>query len=521
MKKLFYMLFAALLLCSCYDDKGNYDYRTLGEVEISIPQEVYSVGFGEPLRIPATVETDIPEEDLRYMWEVSGDTIDTYWEQFIAIYEGKDLDYVCNLGDVLFPRENTYDFRLNVTQISTDRHFYSDVVEVTLIAEPSICGAMVLHGDGTSCDIGLIEADEFQLTAPASPLTPRVFPHYYSESNSGAKLDGVGQRVMQFYTGNNSYPDYIVVVAWTDQNSTVTESKNMRKTGEWNDLFAGGLNQGIPQFEVVNSSDIFVIDGGDIFAKQYLHSSFTTPCFVARDYEYDFFPAAWIPSGGTGILFDQASQGFIKAYNFMGMKGMGSIYPMTMETSGSAFNLADMDAEMIYMDWGGSAANRHVAVMRDNSGEYFFAEMDFTDWSNENIPKYKYDLSSMSDAQSGRVTHWAFGTNYMNMGYYATSTGVYNFTFDAGSISNLNPLRLMTGEEIQFEGEITHMEILKSLTRDIYHKYNVEMVVGTYGGSSGSGKLYSIELDPNSGRAVSVKEYEGFDRIYDLDIKAY
>ena len=48
------------------------------------------------------------------------------------------------------------------------------------------------------------------------------------------------------------------------------------------------------------------------------------------------------------------------------------------------------------------------------------------------------------------------------------------------------------------------------------------MVVGAYGGTSGSGKLYSLELDPNSGKVKSqLGVYEGFDRIYEVDIKGF
>ena len=56
---------------------------------------------------------------------------------------------------------------------------------------------------------------------------------------------------------------------------------------------------------------------------------------------------------------------------------------------------------------------------------------------------------------------------------------------------------------------------------DTYYKSNVEMVVGTYGGVAGSGILYALELDPLSGRVMTVQKYEGFDEIYDVNIKGY
>ena len=47
------------------------------------------------------------------------------------------------------------------------------------------------------------------------------------------------------------------------------------------------------------------------------------------------------------------------------------------------------------------------------------------------------------------------------------------------------------------------------------------MVVGTYGGTAGSGKLYSMEIDPFSGRVQTMNAYTGFDQIYDVSIKGW
>ena len=52
-----------------------------------------------------------------------------------------------------------------------------------------------------------------------------------------------------------------------------------------------------------------------------------------------------------------------------------------------------------------------------------------------------------------------------------------------------------------------------------YYMTNEEMVVATYGGTPGSGILYSLQMDPFSGRVKTVKKYTGFDKIYDVNIK--
>ena len=57
--------------------------------------------------------------------------------------------------------------------------------------------------------------------------------------------------------------DNVVIIALTDESSAVTESKTMLKIDEWNDLFVGNLNRGIPQGFCVKDYNVYVFDDGD------------------------------------------------------------------------------------------------------------------------------------------------------------------------------------------------------------------------------------------------------------------
>ena len=95
MKRIFNIILLLILFIGCYEDKGNYDYRELQEVVIELPVDRYSIQFGEALRITPVITTSIPEEDLRYYWEFLIDTLNTWFEQYVAVQEGLELDYVC------------------------------------------------------------------------------------------------------------------------------------------------------------------------------------------------------------------------------------------------------------------------------------------------------------------------------------------------------------------------------------------------------------------------------------------
>ena len=52
-----FVLATAMLLVSCYDDKGNYDYTVLEPMEITFPSASYIIPIGESLSIVPEVRT--------------------------------------------------------------------------------------------------------------------------------------------------------------------------------------------------------------------------------------------------------------------------------------------------------------------------------------------------------------------------------------------------------------------------------------------------------------------------------
>lgn len=534
MKKLFYMLVALVLACGCYDDKGNYDYKTLDDLTITLPATSYSLLFGERLQISPTIETDIPGEDLKYEWEFYGKDGDNYWNLYLPVYEGKDLDFLCQYSDTLLKGEGTYQLRLNVTQHSTGRHFYSETVSVKLAFQLSHIGAMVLHGVDGFSDIGIVVSDEFQVVAPSTSVETEVYPHFYSDANAGQKIEGRGQWIVQT-CAKSAYkiPESIEIIAVTDKSSAVAHSKSLLKNGEWNDLFYGGLNQGKPGGFFINSMTVFVIDGGDVFTKLYTDVAFSVPLYTASDYEYDFSPGilpflhhGW-NANFKAFAFDQNRRGFIVVTGVLNnFNKFSPVDALAGNEEGKVpFNPADMQADLVHMDLGG-AGDHMLAVMRTDNGDYFIAEMDISVSSFPDVPKYKYDLMHLDDVRNNRVVDWAFGSSFMNMCYYATPDGVFRFSVDYGKTIQPEVLMTQNNTPVRFEGTITMMKILKpgiysGENNDTYYKSNVEMVVGTYGGVAGSGILYALELDPLSGRVMTVQKYEGFDEIYDVNIKGY
>ncbi len=525
MRKYVYVIMA-LFFSACYEDKGNYDYEIMEECKVTIPSGNRNVLFWQTLNITPTVETSIDKADLAYQWEFFD--ITNSRNQFVPVYEGEVMNFVCAKDDSLLINDNAYPLRLCVTQLSTGRKFYSNEILINLMAQPRKMGAMVLHGDGTSSDIGIVVAKEFYHKDRLDDLEEEVLPHYYSEAN-GEKMSGKGKWLMTSFMLNADryqYADNIVTVATTDQGTMVAEGGSMEKKGDWNILFRGGYNKGEPLAACVKAQTVlFLFDGGDIFMRDHATYTVAQPALIAEDYpDYKFAPQILHMSGVKYVLFDQNTRSFMR---FDASAGMMIKYSYKFTnlpfnfTGNLPFNPSNMQADLVFMAPGGEGDNA-VAVMKEDNGNYFLAEMNPKASKDNDIPLHKYSLSHIADVQNEKVIAWDFGAGFVNMGYYATADGVYQFAVTNGNTINPVALRMSNGDEVRFKGRITMMEVMQVQKQSSdYLQANKLLMVGTYEGTSGSGRLYSLELDQMTGLVSTMKIYEGFDEIYDAHIKEY
>lgn len=72
------LLLALLMPTSCYEDKGNYEYSTLTEVEIKGIEPEYTVYVGGMMQIPVEVSyKNGTLTDVSYEWRVDGNVVST------------------------------------------------------------------------------------------------------------------------------------------------------------------------------------------------------------------------------------------------------------------------------------------------------------------------------------------------------------------------------------------------------------------------------------------------------------
>jgi len=525
MKKNIYILFGlltAFVLSGCYSDKGSYDYSNLDDVAITLPATSYDVAVGESLKINPTITTEISESDLTYQWELYGANPNGKYNCFTKFATGKDLGYSCKISD-LMPALKAYNIRLHIIQNSTKRDFYSDVATLNL---SGITGLMVLHGDGSKCDIGFLRSTDFLLSTGNRDTDNQ--PNWYSNNNENAKIDGVGKSIVQSLLtnqitsyGTSSYAD---VVAITDKGAKVCNYAALNKKGDWGCMFLiSDACKGKPQSYLVGDQNAYAIDNGELFVRT---ASGNALLFQVANISNNIaYVQAYVPRNNNAFFFDKNKRAFYAIpwprsdMNDSQLTEEGGWNQMfEVETLNGNFNMADMQASLLDLETGGTAGH-YMAVMQKDDGSKYLAEINPTASSTSQWDYAKYDMSSLPDI--GNAKFYSFGESAINMCYYATASAVYNFAANVGSGLSASKLTDESGNMIDFGGaEITMMKVLKPVMGDkSYYNYNKILLVGTYAGSTGTGKLYSLKINQVTGLVTGQTIYSGFDRIYDASMK--
>ena len=99
-KKLSLLVLFAIALCmGCYDDKGNYNYKDINEIEISFEDNAsYTKTFGEVLELTPILNFDLSQEGDRYtyLWKLNDETREG-WDQPTLKWE---IDEVVDRGKI-------------------------------------------------------------------------------------------------------------------------------------------------------------------------------------------------------------------------------------------------------------------------------------------------------------------------------------------------------------------------------------------------------------------------------------
>ncbi|MGM9719619.1 MAG: PKD-like family lipoprotein, partial [Prevotella sp.] len=463
-KTIFAALLMAFSLTGCYDDKGGNDFDSIMEdVIISIPSSAYSGALNSKITITPVIETNIPESDLQYVWEAKGNIKNENGRNtFIPLVseeaQKKVLEYTCHLDSNLVALNTSYECRLRVRQKSTGRDFYSSSTFTITIA--GVTGLMVLHGDGTSSDIGILEAEEFMpKKIGIEGLVPKASPDVFSASNEGKKLKGAGIDIVQLHPQNLlAKKTTYNIMAHTTDGYTVVGFNDFVEKGDWMYNFYLSddrrVNANQPKGMCVVGDNMVAFDGEELYLTtiynpgQFLFAEAgpTTPCGDGNILCFEPFIQYVATSGVQYVGYTSKvngvpQDGFVA---FNQLRSGGTLpYTSLFDTKDDKveFNPGNMNAKMVKMTLNGNA---HImAVLKGNpshgsfANQYFAVDL-FPNAPSEGassgfagVPQYLYDLGTLTDMANAKW--FEFGST-KTMCYYATSSSVYQYSVDGSTL---------------------------------------------------------------------------------------
>ena len=264
------MLSAAMcglaLLQSCYEDKGNYDYKDIGEIVIEQPQDVpasktmqSAMQEDSLIVVPVLKLNHVTEADLDFLWDMA--IANSKNPQFTELSRSRDLKIICKA------EANKYDLRLQVTDKNTGVSTYAYY-------------SLVVTSVTTRCLLLLCKADGGQFDLSSCPIqTSRgvVGKDLYSARN-GSRLTDVNKLV---YWNNLRGEQFL----WGFQsNGGVTLSPfDLTYHGDAKEWFfeTPAVIQPTNIYGDVNGNDYFFLSAGGLY---YLDNALTPP-FKARPRE--------------------------------------------------------------------------------------------------------------------------------------------------------------------------------------------------------------------------------------------
>lgn len=531
------VLLAVALLSSCYDDKGNYDYREIEEIGLSFPGNIgteddvkYIRRLGETLSIHPEVTFQHPE-NLTYKWERYTDRTDTE-----ILKNTRDLDVTLEYGDeaALTWKAGGYSLRYTVQDTVTGQAVQK-LVRLTVRSITPV-GVYILHGNENEADLGTIEDDNF-----IDGLTDGIVtPDYYSSQNNGEKLQGKGAGCVWFYGDAN--PGILV---FTDSDGKYINTTSFQNELDYDDLFQGDVpTTPVRRLTLDSNGTAYVYSDDNVYDIDVMYGMDEGACFspiFATKSEYEewqpvpgyFFSDAGFLDGGVnlGPLAYSISRSAFILYDWYNAPKPGYVWPLSScgdDPNSPVFNPKDMSGmQLIGMDYGksnsyGMSQNQWALFRRETDHAvmaYRFNEEAYYD----DLPTY--DIATV--LASDRIHPELLDVNCFQMspltegiGFFSTPSGVYSLDMVNGMGDAANELFTVEGGE-----RITKIKMLKfndnlaveNANAVFGEKQGLCLYISTWNGAQGY--VYALFVDAEGGLDTShgeVKKYEGFKEIKDM-----
>lgn len=522
-------------LTSCYEDKGNYDYRDIDEIHVAFPGNIgtdnkiiFAERQGNTLNIIPEVEC-IDKTHLTYLWERYTNGTDTE-----ILKKEKDVSLPLLVGDdaLLQWKVGTYKLRFTVTDTLTQQSCQK-LVNITVKSVTPIGVQVLTTTDGKS-DISMIENDDFI----EGQSEGTVSLNYYSEHNNGEKLKGEGRNINWWYSKYGS-----ALMAFTNEDGCSINMADYKPNITFDHLFdetptnIKRMVNAAGTFYVYADNNVYDLDAS------YGLEPDDEPSFESifgSDDELEYAPDPSYVSSESGFLGGSLIYGNIAystkldkflLYDIFNAPSPGMPWPMQNlgDDPYATFDPSHVAADkLIGMDYGTytiyqTSQNQWALMLNNTDNGKTLTLYRFNDEGYDN-DKATYDLketiaTNKANSELLNVNCFQMSTLVDGIGFFSTPDGVYSL--------NVNNLSDGTSELFTPSGneKVTMIRLLKyqynndetrAVNSTFFSHLSKSLYIATWDGNQG--RIYRIHLTDEGlqDSSVEIEKWEGFGEIKDM-----
>lgn len=507
LSKIFWIAIIVLLMNACYEDKGNYDYKTLNEVYVNTNgvSLSYTINQFDTLSITPDIKftlTDIDESNLIFKWLIYKDV----WSKNESTAEVLSTERNLRVQIKQDPASDAYAVVLYITN-KTDQTVSQ--IKYTVNILPSIVsGLVVLHTNNS----GESDLDYIATTNAVPTLDTLKWLHNIYSSVNETKIHGTPNFVSAARE-NNTAINYIYV--GTDEEFLLIDATNFTLLHKNEELFKSKPETILPQFashgQQCNNVTI-LINNGQLHninnqASQYWDYQFSQALKPGSSLSgnIDLAPFAYFADdcaafvGHAAILYDNIGKRFVRLpFSFWEEESLASL---PVQTSTNKFDVNNIGKDILYL---GKGFNGHAfAVFTDDtSRELYRANFNthatyYDDNGDEveneaihSLAVNKYDLSDLPEIYDAKFYDCGPLGNFF---LYASEKNIYSYSY-----ASSNKVATKINDPFANDEVITDMKIYN--TDWFYPLDNVNgtlLYVATWNGTEG--KLYEFKINRASG----------------------
>lgn len=518
-------------LTSCFEDKGNYDYKDIDEIKVSFPGNMgtetnimYAQKLGEKLSIHPDV-TYGDSSALMYEWDVFEGNRDTK-----LLKRTKNLDIPLEYGeDAVQPwAVGGYSLQYTVTDTITKQSIRK-LLHLTVRSITPV-GVYVLDGDKDSTDLTTIEDDDFS----EGLATPIITRNYYSSVN-GSKMKGEGRNISWWYVTNGGA--YTGLLACTSQDLQLIDMKTFKKAGDLKTLSAYTPVKGLPLMGYVS----YASGNGMLYTQSNIYKLSQDEDYGSLGLENEvkrggIVPGYYFSDGGNlagslnyaDLSYDKENNRFIQ-YDWYNAPSTQYEWPINLlgdDPNGPLFNPKDMKGlELLGLDYGVptnyQVSQNQWAMFRKTSDNSIIAcriNDEAYDNDEPSYDIYKTIATDRKNTELATMNGFQMSTLTDGIGFFSTPTAVFGLDIINGSdVSQLfvpdNSNEQITKIKLL---KYNYMEDMESVNGTFYGRRGLSLYITTWDGQQG--RLYRLPLTAE-GQVDSSRptdKWEGFKEIKDI-----